>query len=162
MTIFLLWGTLEGSDLSLWTKEGICGDQLLNDMANISPSTVHQYMATLVLKSRDILWRGGNCTARVAKRMRNKKRETDWEDKVHHVALNWEYYFSPKKKYLFSSGIQFVCSHTIRTFSDHFHKHYSRKVQMGIVRNVANGGVRRSEPGSVSLNYVPLECGVTS
>lgn len=33
---------------------------------------------------------------------------------------------------------------------------------MGIERTVANGGVSRSEPGSVSLNYVHLECGVTS
>lgn len=78
------------------------------------------------------------------------------------MALNWEYYFGPKKKYLFSSGIQFVCNHTISKFSGQYHKYYSRKVQMGIERTVANGGVSRSEPGSVSLNYVHLECGVTS
>lgn len=74
------------------------------------------------------------------------------------MAQNWEYYFGPKEKYLFSSGIQFVCSHTISKY----HKYYSRKVHMGIVRTVANGAVRGSESGSVSLNYVHLECGVTS
>lgn len=63
---------------------------------------------------------------------KKKKGDCNREEKVHHVALNWEYYFGHKiNKYLFSSGIQSVCSYTTSKISGQYNKDYSRKVQMG-------------------------------